>query len=232
MLWSRGLAVCAAALVGIVGVVGWSLRGGAQVDNGLRTQDRRGAVNGASNVFVGQVVGEQLFCLETSSPTDLMVYDYFQVRVERNVKGRVEGTVLVWQQTDDTSQYGPDGRLLAGRKYLFITRHIEDLGVYSMVDSNLGYVRIDSPDERAELVAEVERYLADPYTPEPSRFSEEQVATWNARNTVTAATRGPIPTQHPCEPWVGETATAIAVAYDPDASFRSVSLPVEATPER
>lgn len=216
MVWSRGLPVWAAVLLGIAGVAGSASRAADQVDNGFESQDRRGAVTAASNVFVGQVVGERLYCLATSAPDLYVIYDHFLVKVERNVKGRAEGTVLVRQDTDDTLQYGPDGRLETGRKYLIIARRLSALDGYAIVDYTLGYVRIDGPEERAALVAEVRGYLAEPTmaVETPTPVPPDTRATWDAQSTRNAATQEVYPTPFPCGPEIVATATASAAYLD------------------
>jgi hypothetical protein len=168
----------------------------------------RGAVNASTNVFIGQVVGESLICSIASGPEHYMVSGRSQVKVERNLKGRLRGTVVVRQETDDTFQYGRDGRMETGRKYLLLTRYSERQDLHIMVAYDLGYVRIDSPDERAELTGEVKRYLAAPYTPTPTESDPGVRATWDALSTRNVANFANYPTPFPCEPWLIATATA------------------------
>lgn len=215
MRWSRGCAVW--VVVGIVAVVAGSVSGGARADTAWydTSYDRRGATEVAANVFVGQVIGEKLVCSEASGPDHIWVEDHFDVKVERNVKGRVEGTVVVRQTTDDTGQFGRDGRLVVGRTYLFITRSSASEGMYPLIDDNLGYVQIDSPEERAELLAEIEGYLAEPTparTPRPT-IDPEVAAIQEAEVATLLAVE---PTSVPCAPWVIATATASAAELGRD----------------
>lgn len=232
MLWSLRLTVWMAMAVGSAMTAGVFLSRAAQQDNGVETQDRRGAVIAASNVFVGQVVGEELRCLATSWPDHYVVYDTFVVKIERNVKGRVEGTVVVRQDTDDTGHFGTNGRLVAGKKYLLITRYLAEADIYALVDYRLGYERIDSPEERAALVAEVGDILDEPITPTPT-IAPDTLATGDALSTVRAATQAAYPTWFPCGPEVIATATAAADALDRENRALSVASgppPENATP--
>jgi hypothetical protein len=229
---SRRLTVWTAMVVGIAVAMGAFLSSAADQDNGLETQDRRGAVIAASNVFVGQVVGEELRCLATSWPDHYVVYDTFFVTVERNVKGRVEGTVVVRQDTDDTGHFGTNGRLMEGKKYLLITRYLSEIDAYALVDDQLGYERIDSPEERAELVAEVRDILNESITSTPT-IDPDTLATWDALSTVRAATQAAYPTPFPCGPEVIATATAAADALNRENRAVSVASgppPENATP--
>lgn len=212
MLVTRGLWVWLGLLAVLAAGVGSTLRGEAGMGQTLPfpgSYDRRGAVNVATNVFVGQVVGERFFCLATSAPGDFMVYRSLEVTVERNLKGRVEGIVLVREETDDTGQYGPDGRMEIGSKYLLMTRYLDWSGTHAIVDYAIGYALIDGPEERAELVAEVRGYLDDPNTPTPTEDAETR-ATWDVQNTRNAATRETYPTEFPCDPSVQGMKTAAA----------------------
>lgn len=219
--------------VGIALTMRALLASAAQQESTLATQDRRGAVLAASNVFIGQVVGEELQCLATSWPDHYVVYDEFVIAVERNVKGRVEGTVVVRQASDDTGHYGSDGRLLAGAKYLLIVRYLPEIDAYALVDYELGYERIERPEERAELVAEIRAILAEPLTPTPT-IDPETLATWDALSTERAATQAVAPdlTSFPCGPEIIATATA-AAALNQENQALSVSSgppPANATP--
>lgn len=211
---SRGLWVGLGLLAVMTAGVGSTPSGEARLDQSdpiPGSSDRRGTLDRATNVFVGQEVGERFYCLATSSPGDLMVYRSLEVSVERNLKGRVEGIVLVRQETDDTGRYGPDGRMEIGRRYLLMTRSLEGIAAHAVVDHAIGYALIDGPEERAELVAEVRCYLDDPSTTTPTAGAARR-ATWDVLGTRNAATRETYPTEFPCEPSGGGPATATAAA--------------------
>jgi hypothetical protein len=143
--------------------------GGAPAGNiealsAIDPQDERELVGFADGVFVGRVV-EQTGSedLANTIPGTSIPQTQFQVEVFDEVKGALPSMVTVNQQGGYVAQAGgvvtveEDPLLEPGGEYLFATRHDEKNGWESIVSPGAGSQRIESAEERRQLVDEFEK---------------------------------------------------------------------------
>lgn len=115
----------------------------------------------ANNVFVGEVLSSNGTVFRpTSGPTSLEETT-FNVKVVKNIKGRLEGTVTVNQlasfneRTNTYNLIEDDQLLQSGTTYLFVTRTSKDKDWHTLV-SKYGDLPFANEQEQQRIVQEFE----------------------------------------------------------------------------
>jgi hypothetical protein len=150
--------------------------------------DEKKLVGWADNVFVGRVVGKVGAEGETfdapkgaklPEPTPMIPKTQFAVEVEENIKGRLEGTVVVSQDggyVEDAAQFDypaaglergdrvrtlavaeHDPLLRAGETVLLVTKHDADNNWHQIAAPNFGDPRIKDGQKRQEIVGKFKK---------------------------------------------------------------------------
>ena len=139
-------------------------RPGAPVDNIVADPagtDDRHLVRFADNVFVGRVVGRVGY-RPPSESTSPLPQSLFAVKVEKNIKGSLSGTVVVVQEGGCDPRYGRvvlvnnDPLLKPGQEAVFSTRKQSPESPHFIVGSNYGDVRVSTEEQEAKVVARFE----------------------------------------------------------------------------
>lgn len=132
-------------------------------DYAFNVEDERKLVGFADNVFVGRVVEQLGTNGQTHSGDTDLPHTQYSVEVLENVKGNLEGSVTVSQiggydpQENAVVLVKNDRLLEPGQTVLFSTRFDESNGWHVITVNGYGDERIESPQERSDLVQEFEK---------------------------------------------------------------------------
>jgi len=115
-----------------------------------RTDDRE-LVGFADNVFIGKVISQS-----GNKKLGAMPETQFKVEVLDNIKGKLEGTIIVNQQggRDEDGQlylFDNDKMLELGKTYLFITRHHKEENWHTLVP-RFGDILIEDNAQKISLI--------------------------------------------------------------------------------
>ncbi|MFO7296390.1 MAG: hypothetical protein C0P72_010255 [Clostridia bacterium] len=124
-------------------------------------KDPRKLVGYSDNVFVGRVI-EQTGVIERAGTPETQ----FKVEVLENIKGKLEGTVIVNQQGGYDRETGRlylmegDTLLQPGKMYLFATGYDKEYNFHTLVPV-FGDIPIENITKRAELVKKFKQAHAE-----------------------------------------------------------------------
>jgi hypothetical protein len=114
----------------------------------------------ADNVFVGRVI-KRVGYEPPSENTPSVPQTMFAVKVERNIKGSLSGTVVVAQDGGCDPRYGRivlvnnDHLLQPGQEVVFSTRKQTPDGPHLIVGSNYGDIRVRTEEEKAKVISKL-----------------------------------------------------------------------------
>jgi hypothetical protein len=135
-------------------------RPGAPVDNVVSDPpyiDDEKLVDFADNVFVGRVI-ERVGYEPPSENVPPLPQTLFAVRVEKNIKGSLSGTVVVAQVGGCDPRYGRivlvnnDELLQPDQEVVFSTRKLSPDGPHLIVGSNYGDIRVETEEDKAKVI--------------------------------------------------------------------------------
>lgn len=135
-------------------------RPGAPVDNVVSdppSTDDEKLVAFADNVFVGRVI-KRVGYEPPSENVPPLPQTLFSVRVEKNIKGSLSGTVVVAQVGGCDPRYGRlvlvnnDRLLQPDQEVVFSTRKQSPEGPHQIVGSNYGDIRVRTEEDRAMII--------------------------------------------------------------------------------
>jgi hypothetical protein len=112
----------------------------------------------ADNVFVGRMI-KQLGHEPPSENTPPLPQTLFAVKVEKNIKGSLSGTVVVVQDGGCDPRYGrivlvnDDDLLRTGQEVVFSTKKQSPAGPHLIVGSNYGDIRVGTEEEKAKVIS-------------------------------------------------------------------------------
>jgi len=136
-------------------------RPGAPVDNVVSDPpaiDDEKLVDFADNVFVGRVI-KRVGYEPPSENAPPLPQTLFAVKVEKNIKGSLSGTVVVAQDGGCDPRYGRvvlvnnDNLLQPGQEVVFSTRKQSPDGPHQIVGSNYGDIRVGTEEEKTKIIA-------------------------------------------------------------------------------
>ena len=136
-------------------------RPGAPVDNVVSDPpyiDDEKLVDFADNVFVGRVI-ERVGYEPPSENSPPLPQTLFAVKVEKNLKGSLSGTVVVAQDGGCDPRYGRivlvnnDALLRPDQEVVFSTRQQTPDGPHLIIGSNYGDIRVGTEEREAEVIA-------------------------------------------------------------------------------
>ena len=199
---SKAMAIAAAVILAGAGAVAFSQAGADGVDKGPQraaephiydmealdafdVSDERKLVGFADNVFVGRVKDEvgiepitgaiQPDADGPEGPTPSIPQTQFSVEVLDNVKGQLDGVVIVSQTggrvpgENAVSLLERDPLLRSGETVLFATRFVSGEGWHQITTANYADIRLGGPEERARLVKRFENAKSDQIDPLATR---------------------------------------------------------------
>jgi hypothetical protein len=114
----------------------------------------------ADNVFVGRVI-EKVGYEPPSQNVPPLPQTLFAVKVEKNIKGSLSGTVVVAQDGGCDPRYdrvvlvNNDPLLKPGQEVVFSTRKQSPDGPHLIVGSNYGDVRVGTDEEKVEVIGKL-----------------------------------------------------------------------------
>lgn len=138
-------------------------RPGAPVDNVVSDPayiDDEKLVDFADNVFVGRVI-KRVGYEPPSENAPPLPQTLFAVKVEKNIKGSLSGTVVVVQDGGCDPRYGRivlvnnDNLLQPDQEVVFSTRKQSPDGPHLIIGSNYGDIRVGTEEREAEVIAKL-----------------------------------------------------------------------------
>jgi hypothetical protein len=144
-------------------------RPGARVDNVVSDPpyiDDEKLVDFADNVFVGRVV-KRVGYEPPSENAPPLPQTLFAVKVEKNIKGSLSGTVMVAQDGGCDPRYGRivlvnnDNLLQPDQEVVFSTRKQSPDGPHLIIGSNYGDIRVGTEEREAEVIAKLKNDKKD-----------------------------------------------------------------------
>lgn len=134
---------------------------GAVSDDGGSGGSHRDLAETFTNIFVGTVVEvTRTEELPTSSPNHTVPITYYAVDVEETLKGDIAGRIEVKVSEEDTAEAAALGPIRSGQRYLFAAGPRSPSGYYP-VTAGISNIPIANDRQRAELVAEFRRLIAN-----------------------------------------------------------------------